>query len=60
MESSEIFKNIQRYTENHPLFFIGSGSSAACGLPGMEVLGNHLLSELSDIYSSDSNWQKFE
>lgn len=60
MEPSELFKIIQKYTENHPLFFIGSGSSAACGLPGMEILGKHLLSELSDIYSSDSAWQKFE
>lgn len=55
-----MFKIIQTYTEDHPLFFIGSGSSAAYGLPSMNTLGNHLLSKLSAIYYSDSDWRRFE
>ena len=50
MDKSEIFKKIQKYTEDNPLFFIGSGASAAYGLPGMGTLGDHLLSSLSSKY----------
>lgn len=60
MDTSEIFKIIQKYTEDRPLFFIGSGSSAAYGLPSMNMLGKHLLSKLSAKYYSDNDWQRFE
>lgn len=60
MDTSEIFRIIQKYTEANPLFFVGSGASAAYGLPGMGKLGEHLLESLSSKYASDSDWQHFE
>lgn len=60
MDTSEIFRIIQKYTEANPLFFVGSGTSAAYGLPGMGKLGEHLLESLSSKYASDSDWQHFE
>jgi NAD-dependent SIR2 family protein deacetylase len=60
MDKSEIFKKIQKYTEDNPLFFIGSGASAAYGLPGMGTLGDHLLSSLSSKYKTNDDWQRFE
>lgn len=56
---SEIFKNVQKLISN-PLLFIGSGSSAAYGLPTMYVLGEHLISMLSSKYYDDNEWKKFE
>lgn len=60
MDTSEIFRVIQKYIEANPLFFIGSGSSAAYGLPGMQKLGEHLLASLSTKYDANSDWQHFE
>lgn len=59
MVVSEIFKCVQKLTSN-PLLFIGSGSSAAYGLPTMYVLGEHLISMLSPKYSDDNEWKKFK
>ena len=46
MERDDIFKAIQSAVEDTPLFIIGSGSSAAHHLPGMGLLGGHLLTQL--------------
>ena len=50
MERDDIFKAIQSAVEETPLFIIGSGSSAAHHLPGMGLLGNHLLLEMGPIW----------
>ncbi len=60
MDASEMFRIIQKYTEANPLFFIGSGSSAAYGLPGMGRLGEHLLTSLSSKYDTNDDWRHFE
>ena len=60
MDTSEIFRIIQKYTEANPLFFVGSGASAAYGLPGMKKLGEHLLASLSSKYVTDNDWKHFE
>lgn len=60
MELNEIFKRIQKAVEEIPLILIGSGSSAAYGLPTMGTLGDHLLTKLTPLHSGDTNWQAFQ
>ena len=43
------FSNIYKRS-NPPLILVGSGASASHGLPGMKVLGDHLISSLSSKY----------
>ena len=59
MERDDIFKAIQSAVEETPLFIIGSGSSAAHHLPGMGLLGNHLLTQLDSKYTGVACWDAF-
>lgn len=59
MERDDIFRAIQSAISNTPLLMIGSGSSAAYQLPGMEELGKHLLDKLDSKYSGQECWDAF-
>lgn len=59
MEREDIFKAIQSAVKDTPLFIIGSGSSAPHGLPGMGVLGDHLLAKLDSKYTGTACWDTF-
>lgn len=59
MERDDIFKAVQSAVKDAPLFIIGSGSSAPHGLPGMGVLGNHLLTQLDSKYTGTAFWDVF-
>lgn len=59
MERDDIFKAIQSAVEDTPLFIIGSGSSAAHHLPGMGLLGDHLLTQLDPKYTGTACWDTF-
>ena len=59
MERDDIFRTIQSAVEDTPLFIIGSGSSAAHHLPGMGLLGNHLLTQLNMKYTGTACWDTF-
>lgn len=51
----------QRYLSEKPTFVLGSGASIALGLPGMEELGNTLLSEVLTENSEEAlQWGEFE
>lgn len=60
MTQEGISKKIQQATAEVPLMLVGSRSSAAHKLPGMQPLGNHILAELSGKYSKDPNWMQFD
>lgn len=59
MERDDIFKAIQSAVKDTPLFIIGSGSSAPHGLPGMGILGDHLLTRLDSKYTGIACWDTF-
>lgn len=59
MTQEEIFKKVQQAVEDVPLMVVGSGSSAAHSIPGMQALGKHLLTKLSEKYSKDPDWLHF-
>ncbi|MEQ5802547.1 SIR2 family protein [Halomonas sp. H10-9-1] len=51
----------QRYLSEKPTFVLGSGASIALGLPGMEELGDTLLSEVCPENADEaSQWGSFE
>lgn len=59
MSQEEIFRKIQNAVADVPLMLVGSGSSAAHKLPGMQPLGSHILEELSKKYCEDPSWVQF-
>lgn len=59
MERDDIFRAIQSAVKDTPLFIIGSGSSAPYGLPGMGLLGDHLLTQLDSKYTGTACWDTF-
>lgn len=60
MNRNNIFKSIQNAVSDIPLLMIGSGSSAAHGLPGMKELGDHLLTRLNTKYTGIACWDTFQ
>lgn len=46
MDKATFFKKVQEYTSNVPIIVLGSGSSAAFGLPTMGALSNELNKKL--------------
>lgn len=58
MTSDDIFKIVQKYIENVPLLLIGSGSSAAHKMPGMQELSTQLQATIGVEYAADSEWIK--
>lgn len=60
MDRNNIFKSIQNAVSDIPLLMIGSGSSAAHGLPGMKELGDHLLTRLNAKYTGIACWDTFQ
>lgn len=59
MELETFFTAVQSIIADTPLFLIGSGCSAALGLPGMAELGDHLISSLDSKYRGVPCWDQF-
>lgn len=60
MDRNNILKSIQKAVSDIPLLMIGSGSSAAYGLPSMKELGDHLLTQLNTKYIGTTCWDTFQ
>lgn len=59
LDKSTAFKMVQDYLNDTPLLLLGTGASIPVGIPGMPLLAQHLRSELSDKYKTDTNWERF-
>ncbi len=58
----EVVKSIQEYLAALPVIVLGSGHSAAFGLPGMDQLRDHLLRHVPErlLPTDSATWRMFE
>jgi len=59
MDQGDVFKIIQKYTQDVPLILIGTGGTIPYGIPGMTQLAEHLIAHVGVKYNSDKNWDIF-
>jgi len=57
MDKNESFTRIQKCLENVPVILIGTGGTIPLGIPGMEDLSKHLISQLDNKYKTDIVWE---
>ncbi|WP_372663783.1 SIR2 family protein [Cohnella sp.] len=60
MEQGDVFKIIQKYTQDVPLILIGTGGTIPYGIPGMSQLADHLIAQVGAKHNSDKDWSLFQ
>lgn len=56
-----IYKFVQDCFATNPVIILGSGHSAAYGIPGVQMLGEHLIDTVTPLIDKENEtaWQKF-
>jgi hypothetical protein len=60
LDQGDVFKIIQKYTQDVPLIVIGTGGTIPYGIPGMSQLADYLIAQVGAKHNSDKDWSQFQ